>query len=103
MTGTDQRARTGPPPSLSVELGDPSPGADLHRVREGVARGVASGRGLELDLSRVVVLSSPVVATILWAQRCCVTRNLPFAVTGEHGGARGVLTRCGLGRPGRER
>lgn len=100
MTGNVECTRNGPPPSLSVELGDPSPGADLCRVREGVTRGVASGRGLELDLSRVVVLSSPVVATILWAQRCCVTRNLPFAVIGEHGGARRVLARCGLGRAG---
>lgn len=103
MTGTDGRARSGPSPSLSVELGDPAPGADLHRVREGVARGVASGQGLELDLSRVAVLSSPVVATILWAQRSCLTRNLPFAVTGGHPGTRRVLARCGLAQPGASR
>lgn len=97
MTGHPHHGDGVPRPAAwSVALGDPSPGADLRRVREGVAQGVASGRGLELDLSRVGVLSSPTVATILWAQRRCLARNLPFAVTAAQGRTRRILTTCGL-------
>lgn len=91
------------PAACSVALGDPSPGADLRRVREGVAQGVASGRGLQLDLSQVVVLSSPTVATILWAQRRCVARNLPFSVTAAQGRTRRILATCGLPERGTAR
>ncbi|MGG5261094.1 hypothetical protein [Phycicoccus avicenniae] len=90
----------GPGPAVSVRLGDPSPGADHRHVLAGVSRGVATGRGVDLDLSAVTVLSSPTVATVLWAQRRCVAHNLPFSVTCGHGRTRRLLARSGLVGPG---
>lgn len=84
------------PSVLTLVLGHESPATDLRRVRAGVARGVSSGRGVQLDLSAVDVLSSPTVATILWARRSCAARNLPFSVVGERGRTRRILRTCGL-------
>jgi len=83
-------------PVLTVALGHDSPVTDLRLVREGVARSVLRRRALELDVSAVDRLSSPTVATILWARRRCTARNLPFSVVGGRGRTRRVLLSCGL-------
>lgn len=104
MNAPRERDISAPPPVLRLALGQDPPAADLRRVREGLAQGVSTGRGIELDLSATDVLSSPTVATILWARRSCAARNLPFSVTGERGRTRRILRTCGLlderaGRP----
>ncbi len=87
---------------LTLELDGTWPAADLRRFREGVAHGLGAGRAVEVDLSRVDRLSSHTVATILWARRSCMLRNLGFSITGDRGSARRVLRSCGLstGRTG---
>lgn len=84
------------PTALTLELDGAWPAGDLRRVREGVARGVLTGRPVQVDLSRVEQLTSGTVASILWARRSCALRNLGFSVVGDRGRTRRVLRRCGI-------
>ena len=88
--------RPSEPAALTLELDGAWPPDDLRRVREGVARGIRSGRAVQVDLSRVDQLTSGIVASILWARRSCALGNLGFSVVGDHGPTRRVLRSCGV-------
>lgn len=81
---------------VRVPLRDSSLAEDLSRLRSDVASGVLHGSGLIVDVSEVEQVSSPTVAAILWARRCCAARDLPFAVTGLRGRNLRVLRSCGV-------
>lgn len=86
---------------VTVRLRDHSLTEDLSHLRSKVALGVRRGLGLTLDVSEVERVSSPTVAAILWARRCCAARDLPFTVTGARGRNRRILHSCGF--PGADR
>jgi anti-anti-sigma regulatory factor len=66
------------------------------RARLGEAM-ISPDARLVVDVSRLDVLSSPVVAALLRAKRTCLARGVPMRVTGAGGRGRAQLSRTGLG------
>ena len=99
-TPEDSRMASARRQPLGVQLTLTSDGrwpvSDVRELRDGVAHGLATGQGVQLDLSGVDEITSTTVATILWARRSCALRRLDFSVVGERGRAGAVLRSCGV-------
>lgn len=65
-----------------------------------LARMLESGTGLNVDCSGVEQADITFVQTLVAAERSCVARNLPFALSGMSDAARSAFQRAGVTAPG---
>src|SRR5699024_2793643 len=82
--------------SVGLRDGSVPEGLTELRARLGEVLCDPTARCLQVDVSGLERLSSPVVAALLWAKRRCLARGVEVEVVGTTGAQRAQLARTGL-------